>query len=158
LSAGLLVLLAIPALGLHIAKPSDEALAGSGEPALRALADVRRAFPGAGAPAVVVVTAPPSKRAAVSSRLMRLPTLPEQKGLTHPPFDLTVNTDRTAAALFLPLAGNGGNETSKRALRVLRTELIPRTLGTVTGVRTVVTGDTAEDVDFTAQMRNSVPY
>jgi RND superfamily putative drug exporter len=41
---------------------------------------------------------------------------------------------------------------------LLRARLIPQTLGRVPGVRTAVTGDPAEDVDFTAQVRHGVPY
>ena len=36
--------------------------------------------------------------------------------------------------------------------------IVPQTLGRVPGAKTAVTGDTAEDVDFTNQMRHGVPY
>jgi uncharacterized membrane protein YdfJ with MMPL/SSD domain len=43
-------------------------------------------------------------------------------------------------------------------VRELRASLVPGTLGSVPGARTAVTGDTAEDIDFTSQMRHGVPY
>jgi len=63
LSAGVLVALAVPALRLHVSKPSDEALSAKGEPALAALTHVRAAFPSTAEPAIVVVAVPPDKRA-----------------------------------------------------------------------------------------------
>jgi putative drug exporter of the RND superfamily len=57
LSIAVLVALAYPALSLRISKPSDLALTAQSEPALKALADVRRAFPSAGETAVVAVEA-----------------------------------------------------------------------------------------------------
>src|SRR4051794_18586224 len=83
LSAGLLVALALPALGLHVAKPSDEALSGTSEPALASLARVRETFPGTAAPAIVVVAAPPGRAAAVLRATRRLQALAVARGIAH---------------------------------------------------------------------------
>ena len=40
----------------------------------------------------------------------------------------------------------------------LRQQLIPQTLGRIRGAETAVTGQTAEDIDFTTQIRHSLPY
>ena len=66
--------------------------------------------------------------------------------------------DGTSAAVDLPLTGSGANAASRRAVHVLRNELIPATLGRVPGVETAVTGATAEDVDFTHQIKHGIPY
>ncbi len=60
--------------------------------------------------------------------------------------------------MALPLTGFGDNFASRYAVRALRDRLVPGTLGRVPGARTAVTGDTAHDLDFTAQMRHGVPY
>jgi RND superfamily putative drug exporter len=78
-------------------------------------------------------------------------------GISHPPFATHLSDDRETVALQLPLSGLGDNGASRRAIHVLRAELIPQTLGRIAGVETAVTGDTAEDVDFTNQMKNGVP-
>ena len=44
------------------------------------------------------------------------------------------------------------------AIGILRHDLVPRTFGRLRGVETAVTGDTAEDVDFTNQMEHALPY
>src|SRR5262249_1994665 len=80
------------------------------------------------------------------------------RGIAHPPFTINANLEGTAAVVELPLTGAGNNSASRHGLEVLRRELIPQTLGRLPGVRTAVTGDTAEDVDFTHQMEHGVPY
>jgi uncharacterized membrane protein YdfJ with MMPL/SSD domain len=156
LAAGVLVALALPALGLHLAKPSDEALASQRQPALATLAAVRRQFPDTAAPALVAVSAPAGSQAAVQRALDRLEALAVARRLAHPPFTLTAGADRRGAVLALPLAGAGDNPTSRRAIAVLRDELVPRTLGRVRGVEAAVTGSAAEDVDFTHQIRRGI--
>src|SRR4051794_15607423 len=152
-SGGVLVALAVPALDLHVAKPSDESLSGTSEPALASLARVREKFPGTAAPAILVVA---GGDAAVPRELKRLETLAVARGIVHPPFPLS--TGAGGVSVELPLAGAGDNAASRRAIATLRDELVPRTVGRVPGVETAVTGATAEDVDFTHQMKHGMPY
>ncbi|MEN3342253.1 MAG: heme transporter [Actinomycetota bacterium] len=158
LSAGLLVALAVPALGLHIAKPSNESLSARSEPALATLARVQTEFPGTAAPALVVVAGPAGERAVVRRQIERLEALARAGGIAHPPFTIDPGEDGASAAIELPLAGAGDNAASRRAISLLRRELIPKTLGRVAGLETAVTGDSAEDVDFTRQMKHGIPY
>jgi uncharacterized membrane protein YdfJ with MMPL/SSD domain len=158
LSAGLLVAFAVPALGLHVAKPSNEALLAQNQPALATLAHVRAEFPGTAAPAILVVTGPREQQTAVQRALKELEALAVARGIVHPPFTLSSSADGRAASLELPLSGAGDNAASRHAIAVLRHELIAQTLGRVPGVETAVTGDSAEDVDFTQQMKHGIPY
>src|SRR4029077_3374412 len=64
LSAGLLVLLALTALGMRVSKPGDEALSARSEPELATFARVRAAFPSTSEPAIVVMAGPADQRAA----------------------------------------------------------------------------------------------
>ena len=157
-SAGLLVALAVPAFGLKIAKPGDNTLSPQNIPELRALADIRRDFPGASENAKIVATVPPGQAAALRTQGRRLQQLALARGVGHAPVLATANDDGTAAALFLPLAGSGNNKASRRAILTLRNDLIPRTIGTIPGSTTAVTGDVAEDVDFTRQLKHGLPF
>jgi uncharacterized membrane protein YdfJ with MMPL/SSD domain len=160
-SIAILVALTYPALSLRISKPSDVALTAQSEPALKALADVRRAFPSAGETAVVAVEAPATAQGELKNQLQRLSRLAVEAGVANKPIDpiRVVATDSgSAAALFLPLTGNGANASSRDAVDTLRQRLIPATLGRIRGVETAVTGPTAEDVDFTRQIRHALPY
>jgi uncharacterized membrane protein YdfJ with MMPL/SSD domain len=158
LSAGLLVALAVPALGLRVTSPDDTTLVPQNVPALHALADVRRDFPGTAEPARVVATVPPQSWEALHFEGLRLARLAIKRGIAHPPVAATSNEDGSAAALALPLTGAGNNEQSRHAISVLRHELIPQTIGRIPGVRTAVTGVVAEDVDFTHQLKHGLPY
>jgi len=160
LSAALLVALAIPALGMHVSKPSDEALASRSEPALATLAKIRSDFPSAAAPAVVVVvgSGEATQRAAAARASRRLQALAAASGIAHGPFTVSGSSDGRAASIELPLTGAGDNNASRRAITTLRDELIPHTLGRIPGLETAVTGQVAEDVDFTSQMKHGVGY
>ncbi len=153
LSAGILVALAVPALGMHVAKPSSDALASHSRLEDRALSE----FPSISEPALVVVAGRPGQRAQLARAIAQLERLAAASGIAHPPFTLTASADRSAAAVELPLTGLGDNDASRDAVKLLRRRLIPQTLGRVPGVETAVTGSTAEDVDFTHQMTHGLP-
>jgi RND superfamily putative drug exporter len=158
LTAAALLALAYPALSLHMAQPSSIALTAPDEPALQTLAAVQSTFPGAGEPAYVAVQAPAARRSALAAELARLEALIAADRIAHPPLQLTWNAGHTAAALSLPLTGNGANPASRQAVQALRHTLIPQTVGHVPGATAYVTGATAQDVDFTSQIRGSLPY
>ncbi len=156
LSCGLLVALAVPALGMRVSKPSSDALSAAGQSSLAR--QITADFPGASSPAVVTATwrggHPRGLRAAVG----RLESLASTNGIAHQPFSVAMNGDGRALAIALPLNGLGDNPASRRAVQELRNSLIPETLGRVPGVSTAVTGATAEDIDFTNQMKAGIPY
>jgi uncharacterized membrane protein YdfJ with MMPL/SSD domain len=160
-ATALLAALAYPALSLRISKPSDLALTAQNEPALKALADVRRAFPSAGETAVITAEAPAAARGQLRHQLLRLSRRAVREGIANTPVDaIRVVSDATGSsgALFLPLTGDGANISSRHAVEALRQRLIPSTLGRVRGAHTAVTGPTAEDVDFTGQISHALPY
>jgi len=161
LATALLAALAYPALSLRISKPSDLALTAQNEPALKALADVRRAFPSAGETAVITAEAPAAAKEQLRQQLRRLSRRGVREGIANTPVDairVVSDATRSSGVLFLPLTGNGANASSRHAVEALRQRLIPSTLGRVRGAHTAVTGPTAEDVDFTRQIRHSLPY
>jgi uncharacterized membrane protein YdfJ with MMPL/SSD domain len=157
-ATALLVALAIPALGLTVSKPSDESLSSQSEPALRTLGKVRAEFASTAEPAIVVLAGPRNERQQVLAEVRRLEGMALQRGIAHRPFTVSSGNDQASASIELPLSGAGNNRSSRDAIAVLREELVPQTLGRVPGVETAVTGVTAEDVDFTHQMKHGVPY
>ena len=157
-ATALLVALALPALGLHVSKPSDESLASQHEPALKTFDEIRALFPSTADPAIVVLAGPRGERSEVESAVLRLERLAQKRGIAHRPFTVSGGADNASASVELPLTGAGDNGASRRALRALRNDLVPQTLGRVPGVETAVTGQTAEDLDFTRQMKHGVPY
>ena len=116
LATALLVGLAIPALWLKVSKPSDNALSPQNIPALRALDDVRRDFPGAAEPAKLVATVPAGHVSELRQQGRRLEQLAIARGIVHRPVIETSNDGGTAAALFLPLTGAGNNKASRNKI------------------------------------------
>jgi len=158
LAAAVLLVLAYPALSLRMAQPSPIALTAPDDPVLQTLAAVQDTFPGAGEPAYVAVQAPAAERGMLAGEFARLEGLAAADPIAHRPFQLTWNGDHTSAVLSLPLTGNGANPASRQAVQALRHALIPHTVGRVAGAEAYVTGVTAQDVDFTSQIRGSLPY
>jgi len=155
-SLGLLVALALPALSLHVSDPSSDQI--SPRVSASQQARITHDFPGTSSPAIVAFSWPTGQRATAEGAARELEAQALAGGTAHPPFPMTTSRDGRAAALELPLAGLGDDGASKRALTVLRDDLIPRTVGQVPGIQVAVTGDAAQDVDFTAKMNQGLPY
>jgi RND superfamily putative drug exporter len=162
LAAGLavagLVVLAIPALGLHTANsgasslPQDLAV-------VRTYERVQAAFPGGEEPARVVVsgrdvTSPPVAR---GIRQLRRAALADP-GSFGQPIELRVSPDRSVAELQIPLAGDGTNRRSNDALSKLRDRLLPATVDKVPSVRADVSGNTASSKDFNDLLAQRMPW
>jgi uncharacterized membrane protein YdfJ with MMPL/SSD domain len=157
-AGGVLVALAVPALRMHVSKPSNDALASRSDPTLASFAHIRDRFPSTASPALLVVSGPLSEQQAARRQLARLEKLVVARRIAHPPFTASVASDGRAASVELPLTGAGDNSASRQAVEELRSELLPRTFGRLPGVQIAVAGDTAEDVDFTHQMKHGMPY
>jgi uncharacterized membrane protein YdfJ with MMPL/SSD domain len=155
-AVALLVALAVPALQLRVAFPPSNNYVQRVSASLQHQIDA--GFPGISAPAVVVFSWPAGQRARAERAARQLESLATSTGIAHPPYSTGGSSDGQAGTLALPLSGLGDDATSKAAVKVLRNDLIPRTLGRVPGVEVAVTGDAARDVDFTTQMRNALPY
>jgi uncharacterized membrane protein YdfJ with MMPL/SSD domain len=117
---------------------------------------IQAAFPGLAAPAKVVVRAPDVQdprltRAVDDFRREALAT-----GRMHEPIVVRVHPDQHIVELTVPLAGTGNDDASNAALNQLRGTVIPRTIGTVAGVETAVTGSTAQSADFNRRLGRAV--
>jgi RND superfamily putative drug exporter len=155
-SAGVLVALAVPAFGLHVAKPSSFALSAAGQSSLAS--QITREFPATSSPAIVVAAWSGQQGASVQQAANRLEALASSAGVAHPPFGISRAADGHALAIALPLTGLGDNPASRASVRTLRQQIVPATLGRISGVTADVTGSTAEDLDFTHQMTAGIPY
>jgi anti-anti-sigma factor len=66
--------------------------------------------------------------------------------------------DRTVAQISVPIAGDGTDDTSNRALRTLRDDVIPRTIGRLPAADAPVTGLTAGSFDFNELIKSRAPW
>jgi RND superfamily putative drug exporter len=155
-SAGILVALALPALGMKTVVPGAEALPKDLQ-AVQVYDRLQQSFPGEADPAVVVVKAPSIDDPRVESAIADLRTRALASGQVHKPVTVAVNDARTVAQVELPLAGNGSDDTSYAALATLRENVVPDTVGSLEGVEAGVTGSTAMSKDFGSEMRSKAP-
>jgi len=151
-----LAALAAPALGMRLANPGFRDLP-TDVPVVQNVLATQRAFPGGPAPAEVVVTghdlSGPAVRHAVAAIAERAATSP----VLHEPVTTTLLGHGQVLVVSVPLAGAGTDTRSNQALAALRDHVLPATLGRVSGVDYAVTGMTAGNHDFAAQLGATLP-
>jgi uncharacterized membrane protein YdfJ with MMPL/SSD domain len=154
-AAAILVAMAIPVLHVHTAQSGLNSLPRS-TPTVDTLNRIQDSFPGGATPALVAV-----KGNIDSQRVRDAIGELRQKALAssqmHGPIEVDVNADHTVARVAIPLDGNGVDSTSNAALATLRNDLLPATLGKVSGVEYAVSGGTAASHDFNQAMKHSAP-
>jgi RND superfamily putative drug exporter len=156
LSAGALLVLALPVLEMKAVVPGAEALPGD-LAVVETYERMQGAFPGEQAPAIVVVEAGSidDPDVVVALRELRRDALASRA--VHEPITTDVNDTRTVARITMPLAGSGTDEASRAAIRTLREEVLPGSVGTISGLEVGVTGQTADSMDFGAAVRGKAP-
>jgi putative drug exporter of the RND superfamily len=156
LAGGVLVALAVPAFALHTASPGVQDFS-SDMPMVQTYKKIQAAFPGGAEPVEVVVSAPDVNAAPVRAAIDKFKSEALATGQMHEPIDVQVSPNRTAAVVSVGLSGSGTDATSEKAVRTLREDVIPATLGRVDGAKVAVTSSTASSVDFTASLDRSIP-
>jgi uncharacterized membrane protein YdfJ with MMPL/SSD domain len=157
LSGGLLVALAVPALGLHTSIPGADDLPQS-LPIVKTYNRVQAAFPGGPAPAQVVVKADRVDDPAVASAIRDLRSQALASGQARQPITVDVNPARTVAVVSIPVVGSGsGDPRSDRAIERLREDIVPATVGGVDGVEAAVSGEIAASKDFNDTVKSHAP-
>jgi uncharacterized membrane protein YdfJ with MMPL/SSD domain len=156
LAGGLLIVLALPALHLHTSQSGLEALPKDA-PTVPTIQRVEDAFSnGNVAPAIVAVEAntdsPATKHAITALKARALAS-----GQARKPIEVDVNTSHDVARVTIPLVGNGVDDRSNEALKTLRSDILPATVGRVPGATFAVTGNTAQSVDQNALLKSKAP-
>jgi RND superfamily putative drug exporter len=156
-SGGALLVLALPAAGMHTKLPNLTDLPHDLK-IVRTYERIQQAFPGSQTPAQVVVRAADvqTPRLEKAYALFRKRAL--ASGRLYAPFTVNVNPDRTVARIDFAIAGNGDDAASVAALHTLREQVIPPIARTLPDVEVAVTGVTAGTYDFNHQMRARLPY
>ena len=156
LSSGLLVLVALPALGMHTSFLSAGDLPRE-LPVVHTYAEIQRAFPGASQPAQVVVRAADVSSPRVRSALAQMERRALASGQASEPIKTLVNRAHTVAEIDIPQPGNGQDAASMTALRTLREQVLPATLGRMGGVSYAVGGEAASTSDFNSTLKTHAP-
>jgi uncharacterized membrane protein YdfJ with MMPL/SSD domain len=156
LAGGLLLVLAVPAFQLNTAQSGLEALPSSA-PTVPTIKRIEAAFSnGVAAPAIVAIEAntnSPATRNAIAE--LRRRALASGQALK--PIEVDVNASHDVARVTIPLVGNGVDDESNAALKTLRNDILPATIGTVPGATFSVTGNTAQSVDQNSLLKSKAP-
>ncbi|GAA1982892.1 MMPL family transporter [Kitasatospora viridis] len=156
LATGALLALAAPLLTMHTANLTFQQLLPKGNALVQTSERIQAAFPGAPAPAGVVVKATDIESPAMQQAITDFKARALASGRMHGPIEVTVHQAQNIAVIDVPLNGSGNDATSTAALRTLREDVVPHTLLTVPGTVAPVTGDTAGSHDFNQQMTSSM--
>jgi len=151
-----LAALAVPALSMRLADPGYHDLP-TNIPVVQNLLATQRAFPGGPTPAEVVVTGDNLTGPAVRHAITALQGRAATNTLLREPVTTALLDHNQVMVVSVPLAGGGTDATSNQALAQLRDQALPATLGRVSGVTYAVTGMTAGNHDFDAQLRATLP-
>jgi putative drug exporter of the RND superfamily len=154
-AAAAMIALTIPAFGMRLGNALID-LPGN-VPVAQTLAKISAAFPGRPAPAEVVLTGKDLGRPAVHAAIAALERRASARGPLRRPITATPVASGRGIIIEVPLAGNGSDAASDRALLTLRDQALPQTLGRVAGVRDSVTGNAAITYDWGTTLRTHTP-
>ncbi|MFC8716750.1 MMPL family transporter [Kitasatospora sp. NPDC057198] len=156
LATGVLLAIAAPLLTMHTANLTFQQELPKGNALVATSQRVEAAFPGTPSPATVVVKARDITSPEMTAALADLQSRALATGRMHGPTELKVHAEQNVATVDIPLYGSGNDATSVAALKALREEVVPATVGRVPGTEAPVTGSTAGSVDFNKQMSGSL--
>jgi uncharacterized membrane protein YdfJ with MMPL/SSD domain len=156
LAGGLLVALAIPALGMKSVTSGIEELPKD-LPVIVTYNEVRAVFPEEGVTATVVVEADDVRSGTTAAAIAALARETEGSDLFRPGIEVTDSSDGTVAKIDVPTRGNGTDAASVAALDELRDQIIPATIGRVQGASANVSGDAASSQDFASKLNSRLP-
>ena len=156
-ATGLLVAATIPAFSLQTKFPSINDLPRS-IPIVHTIARLNASFPGTTVPAVVVVKASNVETPAIQRAIHELRRRALATGRLTLPIETAINPAGTVARVTIPIESpDSRSTTAYAALRTLRTEIIPGTIGALPGVTVGVTGETAANKDFNSLLSVRLP-
>ena len=156
ISAGALLALAVPVLGMHTAAPAASDLPQN-LPVVQTYNRIQAVFPGGPIPAAVVIQAHDVTAADVQAGITNLERDALASGQMNQPISTQISPDGTVAVVSVPLAGNGEDAASTRALHTLRDRVVPATIGRVAGTTVNVGGLTATNQDWNTSLHRAIP-
>ncbi len=162
-SAGLLVTLALPALGMVLRNPGVEDLPRS-IPEMQTYDRLTAAYPSEGISHTVAIWTADSSaldQNAVDAAVADLEAQATGSGLfaaTEEPVTADYSLDGSVAVVDLPLPYTDEDPRAVESLDLLRQELVPATIGQIGAAESGVTGFVAGSEDFTDVMAQRLPY
>ena len=155
-SAGLLVALTIPALGMNTVVSGADDLPRE-IPVVQTYDRITDAFPGEGAGSTVVVEAADVGAAPVAAAIADLRERAEADRVVSGPVTVEASADRTVAVIAIPTVGSGSDATATEALVGIRDRLVPAAFSGVPDATVNVAGAAAQSKDFNDLLAERLP-
>jgi RND superfamily putative drug exporter len=151
-----MLVLAAPAVGLHLADPPNGGFP-TNVPIVKTADRIAQQFPGSPAPAQVVVTGQDLGSPRVARAISALRAEASSHGPLRPPVTAAAIAGGRALIVSVPLAGPGDGPVTENALAFLRDHALPSTLGRVGGLTYNVGGNAAESHDDIVALHSRTP-
>ncbi len=155
-SAAALLALAFPVLNLHTAQSGLDALPNSA-PTVPTIKKIQNAFSNGSAAGSEVAIQANLDAPATQQAIAALKAKVVAARLNTGSIDVETNAAHTVARVNIPLVGKGTDSVSNAALRTLRNDILPSTIGKVAGAEYGVTGPTAASADQNALLKRKAP-
>jgi RND superfamily putative drug exporter len=155
-SAGVLIALAVPALGMNTVVSGTEDLPRD-IAVVQTYDRVSAAFPQEGTAATVVVEADDVRSGPVAAGIAELRRRAESDRLISDPTSLLTGDGGSIAAVELPTVGSGSDARANAALERIRERLVPAAFAGVPGAEVNVTGPAAQSKDFGDLLAERLP-
>jgi uncharacterized membrane protein YdfJ with MMPL/SSD domain len=154
-SAGVLVALAVPALGMTTVVSGAEDMPRD-IPIVQTYDRLTDAFPGEAAGATVAVEADDVESGPVAAAIEDLRRRAQGSDVVAGPVTVDRSADGTVAAIAIPTVGSGSDAKAKAALAEVRGEIVPASFSAV-GAEVNVTGEAAQSKDFADLLAERLP-
>src|SRR4051794_8115410 len=154
-AAAVLIVMALPVLHIHTGQMGLGSIPKSWS-TVETIDRLQTAFPGNVSPAVVAINAN-TDDASTKNAINSLRAQALASGKMQGPIEVDINPAHTVARVTIPLQGEGTDARSNAALKQLRKEILPATVGTVPGATYAVTGDTAASADESSLLKRKWP-
>ncbi len=154
-SAGLLIALAIPALGMNMVVSGADDLPRD-VPVVQTYDRIAAAFPGEAAGSQVVVEASDTRSGPVAGAIAELRRQAESSPVVNGPVVVTRSADATVASVDAPTVGRGSDAEATAALAQIREQFVPAAFSGV-DADVNVTGMAAQSKDFGDLLAQRLP-
>jgi RND superfamily putative drug exporter len=156
-ATGVLVVLALPAFGMHTVLTGTDDLPRKLE-VMKVYDRMQGAFPGGQIPAVVAIEGKDVTTPQIAKATKDLQDRAFATKLMNGPIDVSVSPDKHVAMIAIPTKGDGTDAQSAHALAALRGGIVDSTIAQAPGVQhAYVTGMAAGTHDFNDLMKSHAP-
>ena len=152
-----LVALGLVSLQMKLAQPGPETFPPD-LPAVQTYKKLQEAFPGNAIPASVVIKADDVNSPQVQEAIGQLKWRALVYADMREPITTDINENGTVAVVSIPVPDKATDDKAYAALRTLRNDVLPGTIGQLDGVEYGVSGFTAQSEDFAHLMKTKAPF